>query len=370
MTAESSVPIGVETTENVCTAVVVDSAQEKTEEAKGTVVSSGTEAVSDITVVSIRDSNLQAVSVNNPLTMKRATAKRQGRGKIQVVTTTARRVLPARKGKKAAASTELEVDELDVSPAPPAKHLFIFPEGATGEDKLMAILSSNYVLDKKYAEEVVFFMKPDVQDFPVLYKDFVRLHEKQFTTTHVVSAFFHLMDRQFNSTGNHQRFADCSLWCNYILNQDNRPPDRLTAAFYTYFTIGKDEILYIPMVNNNHFMLVVILFEDLRMEVYDSLHFKHEHEVAKILSFLKIIFDRDLAWSVSYNQNNHKKIQNIPRQTDSYSCGFYASWYAFIHARNGYIPMLPNDRNISDIARGVFISLLENKLYDKLLYVE
>jgi hypothetical protein len=32
--------------------------------------------------------------------------------------------------------------------------------------------------------------------------------------------------------------------------------------------------------------------------------------------------------------------------------------------------MLPNDRTISDIARGVFISLLENKLYDKLLYVE
>ncbi len=121
------------------------------------------------------------------------------------------------------------------------------------------------------------------------------------------------------------------------------------------------------MVNNNHYMLVVILFDELSIEVYDSLDFNHENEVAKILSFLKVIFDRDLPWFVSKNSNNHL---NIPRQSDGYSCAFYASWYAFIHAWNGSIPRLPNDRTISDIARGVFISLLENKLYDNLLYVE
>lgn len=373
----------------------MDSAEETTVVAKGTVVSSGTGI--------ILDSFRQAAALNNPVTSKAVKAKRRGPGKIQVATTTARRVLPARKGKKVAASAEsvltdtakavpviignnkvasnetirndgsespmvVNVDELDFPPASTANHLFLFPEGATGEEKFMAIMSSDYVLDKKYEHEVAFYIDPDIADFPVMYKDFVRLRDKQFTTTHVVSAFFHLMDREFRATGNHQRFADCSLWCNYILQQDSRSPDRLTAAFYKYFMIGEDKQLYIPMmVNNNHYMLVVILFDELSIEVYDSLDFNHENEVAKILSFLKVIFDRDLPWFVSKNSNNHL---NIPRQSDGYSCAFYASWYAFIHAWNGCIPRLPNDRTISDIARGVFISLLENKLYDKLLYVE
>jgi hypothetical protein len=78
--------------------VVLDSAEETTVVAKGTAVSSGTG--------SIRDSFRQAVSLNNPVTRKTVKAKRRGPGKIEVVTTTARRVLPARKGKKVAASAE------------------------------------------------------------------------------------------------------------------------------------------------------------------------------------------------------------------------------------------------------------------------
>jgi hypothetical protein len=78
---------------------------------------------------------------------------------------------------------------LDFPPASTANHLFLFPEGATGEEKFMAIMSSDYVLDKKYEHEVAFYIDPDVADFLVMYKDFVRLRDKQFTTTHVVSAF-------------------------------------------------------------------------------------------------------------------------------------------------------------------------------------
>jgi len=291
--------------------VVLDSVEETTVVAKGMAVSSGTG--------SIRDSFRQAVSLNNLVTRKTVKAKHRGPGKIQVVTNTACHVLPASKGKKVAASAEsvltdaaksvqigsgnnksasnievasketirndgsesptvLNVDKLDFPPASTANHLFLFPEEATGEENFMAIMSSDYILDKKYEQEVAFYIDPDVPDFPVMYKDFVRLREKQFTTTHVVSAFFHLMDREFRATGNHQRFADCSLWCNYILQQDSRSPDRLTAAFYTYFRIGEDKQLYIlMMVNNNHYMLVVILFDELSIEVYDSLDFNHEN---------------------------------------------------------------------------------------------
>jgi hypothetical protein len=36
---------------------------------------------------------------------------------------------------------------------------------------------------------------------------------------------------------------------------------------------------------------------------------------------------------------------------------------------NGEIPEFPNDVTISDIDRGILISLIDGKLYDKLLYV-
>jgi hypothetical protein len=131
--------------------------EETTEVAKGTAVSSGTG--------SIRDSFRQAVSVHNTVTRKTVKAKHRDPGKIQVVTTKARGVLPARKGKKVAASAEsvltdtaksvpvgsrnnksasnievasketirndgsesqtvLNVDELDFPPASTANHLF------------------------------------------------------------------------------------------------------------------------------------------------------------------------------------------------------------------------------------------------------
>jgi len=37
---------------------------------------------------------------------------------------------------------------------------------------------------------------------------------------------------------------------------------------------------------------------------------------------------------------------------------------------NGEIPEFPDDVTISDIARGIMISLIDRKLYDKLLYVD
>jgi hypothetical protein len=60
----------------------LDSAEETTVVAKGTVVSSGTGI--------ILDSFRQAAALNNPVTSKAVKAKRRGPGKIQVATTTAR----------------------------------------------------------------------------------------------------------------------------------------------------------------------------------------------------------------------------------------------------------------------------------------
>jgi hypothetical protein len=78
-------------------------------------------------------------------------------------------------------------------------------------------------------------------------------------------------------------------------------------------------------------------------------------------------FDEDIKWDIRINRNHNMK--NFPRQSDGYSCAYFTCWYAYIHAMNGEIPEFPNDLTISDIARGLLISLINRKLYNKLVYV-
>jgi hypothetical protein len=68
-------------------------------------------------------------------------------------------------------------------------------------------------------------------------------------------------------------------------------------------------------------------------------------------------FDEDIKWDIRINHNHNMK--NFPRQSDGYSCAYFMCWYAYIHAMNGEIIEFPNDLTISDIARGILISLID-----------
>ena len=348
---------------------------------------------------SIRDSYVVATSSD--------VKKSRGRGRRKVVSgSTDRRVLPARKGRKAAVinktptrvpkafsssadkkvlvkknSSKVEetaettdatinVDELDFPPSSPPRFLFVFSDKATGEEKLDAVMSSKFVLEKEYADEIAFYVLPDENDFPILYKDFTKYRDKLFSTTHVVSGFFRLMDIQFREMMNNQRFADCSLWSNYISKHDKRSPEKLLAAVKKYFIVSQDQVLYIPCHLTNHFMLIVVVYKQAVIEVYDSLYLDHKKEIDQLLAGLQSAYfdDEEIKWDVTVNRNHNRK--NFPRQTDGYSCAYFTCWYAYIHAMNGEIPEFPDDVTISDIARGIMISLIDQKLYDKLLYVD
>jgi hypothetical protein len=103
--------------------------------------------------------------------------------------------------------------------------------------------------------------------------------------------------------------------------------------------------------------------------VYDSLYFDHNKGIDQLMTGLQSACDdEEIKWDVRVNRNPNMK--NFPRQSDGYSCAYFTCWYAYIHAMNGEIPEFPNDATISDIARGIMISLIFRKLYDKLLYVD
>jgi Ulp1 family protease len=346
---------------------------------------------------SIRDSYVVAMSSD--------VRKTKGRGRRKVILgSTDRHVLPARKGRKAVVirktptrvpksnsssadkkglvkknSTKVEetaettdatinVNELDFWPSSPPTYLFVFSDKATGEEKLDAVLSSKFVTEKEYADEIAFYVLPDKKDFPILYKDFTKHRDKLFSTTHVVSGFFRLMDIQFRQMMNNQRFADCSLWSNYVSKHDKCSPEKLLAAIKKYIIVSQDQVLYIPCHLTNHFMLIVVVYKQAIIEVYDSLDFDHKKEIDQLMACLQsACFDEDIKWDVRINCNHN--IKNFPWQSDGYSCAYFTCWYAYIHAMNGEIPEFPNDVTISDIAKGILISLIDRKLYDKLLYV-
>jgi hypothetical protein len=166
------------------------------------------------------------------------------------------------------------------------------------------------------------------------------------------------MDIQFCKMNNHQRFADCSLWPHYLSKHNKCSREKLLATDQTFFTIGEDQVLYIPLHLTNYFMLIVVSFNHATIEVYDSQDFDHKNEVDKIMACLQTAYtDEDIKGGILFNHNH------------GLSCAYFMCWYACIHAINGEIPEFTDDITISDILRGILISLLDRKSYDKLLYV-
>jgi len=283
---------------------------------------------------SIRDSYVVATSSD--------VKKSRGRGRRKVVSgSTDRRVLPARKGRKAA-----------VIHKTPTR----VPKAFSSSAGKKVLVKKNSSKVEETAETTDATINVDELDFP--------------PSSPPVSGFFRLMDIQFREMMNNQRFADCSLWSNYISKHDKRSPEKLLAAVKKYFIVGQDEVLYIPCHLTNHFMLIVVVYKQAVIEVYDSLYFDHKKEIDQLLAGLQSAYfdDEEIKWDVTVNRNHNRK--NFPRQIDGYSCAYFTCWYAYIHAMNGEIPEFPDDVTISDIARGIMISLIDRKLYDKLLYVD
>ncbi len=109
--------------------------------------------------------------------------------------------------------------------------------------------------------------------------------------TQVASSFELLEHRHFLTASG--IFADCSLWTHYLSKPKGRAVGKLSNSICEYVDSG-DKYLYIPMlVNNNNFILSVILMESLRINFFDSFQQMYKKEVDAILSSLKIYFEED-----------------------------------------------------------------------------
>lgn len=97
---------------------------------------------------------------------------------------------------------------------------------------------------------------------------------------------------------------------NYFLKPNKCTPEKLTVAIYKYFKVGKDKQLYVPLhLKGNHFILVIIFFDALTIEVYDPMDNQYQEELDNMLSSLKIFFETESSWNIIY-------VKNIPRQSD------------------------------------------------------
>jgi len=321
----------------------VTSKEDATVSALDASASVDTVAEDDIKVKAVDASNepenLGSIRESYVVAMPSDVRKARGRGRRKVISgSTDRRVLPARKGRKApvirktptrvhkansssadekvlvkknsnkveetAEMTDatINVDELDFPPSSPPRFLFVFPDKATEEEKLDAVLSSKFVTEKEYADEIAFYVLPEEKDFPILYKDFTKYRDKLFSTTHVVICYFRLMDIQFRQMMNNQRFVDCLLWSNYVSKHDQCSPEKLLSAIKKYFIVGQDLVLYMPCHLTNHFMLIVVVYKQAIIEVYDSLDFDYKKEIDQVIACLQsACFDEDIKWDIRIN---------------------------------------------------------------------
>ncbi len=77
-------------------------------------------------------------------------------------------------------------------------------------------------------------------------------------------------------------------------------------------------------INNNHWILLTIDKEEKAAKVFDSLGKKNEYYTSMMMKFVNKIKKKDEQWVVLDNSND-----DIQRQIDSVSCGWFTCWYAY-----------------------------------------
>jgi len=271
------------------------------------------------------------------------------------------RSLRMRKNGKVASATEKEAIDIEALPSSSApglnSHLFDFPIGASGADKLLMILNHEFTSTSSVCNgKIALYTDKAGRKCEVLYSDFSRLKNKSYITCNVLNGFFYLMKLHFKE----KDVTFGTTFAGTLFDAgSNHPTSKLCKALKSDVSAS----LYLPYsVNDNHWILVVIHWSRYLVEIYDPLDSKNGDISAKIIKVVRKVNKEkgDSRWSV----NNHYHDSTVQRQMDAHSCAFFTCWYAYQLIKYGVIGTF-HDRYTSytkAISDKIFISLIEGNI--------
>ena len=215
-------------------------------------------------------------------------------------------------------------------------HLHEFTEGLSAEEKLVEICSNrNCTTSSRYRYDVAFFVDDQNNNFGIKHMDFYKYKTNSFTSCDVISGYFYLLDKDLG--GGENKFFSTQFFKTCI--EDATTMRKMTEFKNKFKTIWKK--LFFPInVNSNHWILLTIDKEEKAVKVFDSLGKKNEYYTSTLMKLVNKIKKKDEQWVVLDNSKD-----DIQRQIDSVSCGWFTCWYAYQIATTKSVARWEGDYN-------------------------
>jgi len=117
--------------------------------------------------------------------------------------------------------------------------------------------------------------------------------------------------------------------------------------------------IFIPLLENNHWLLVVVDLEVKSLVLYDSFSKTYNHILAKIHDYLRFMYQSLFNFDLPFNfQLIHAS--SLPLQRNYYDCGVYVCKFTEFICKKREFTF--SDQDMNRYRRKIVLSILQNKV--------
>jgi hypothetical protein len=145
-----------------------------------------------------------------------------------------------------------------------ASHLHAFPSGSSGTDRLLSVLQSEHTSSgSKFKGKKLHYVYEEKCQHELMYSDFIWIKNEDYITSHVVNAYFWLLDQTFNNA----KFGDSFVHSGML--DEFHDDDKLKKVLLAMWPENTNAIFLPLNINNNHWIVAVIDKNKKKRDVYD-----------------------------------------------------------------------------------------------------
>jgi len=250
------------------------------------------------------------------------------------------------------------------------KDLFKFTsEGLSPHEKLKELLlcpKTDKMRDGYHL--ICYYVAGEIE---IHYEDFFRYKNERFMSTHLLDAYFFLLQKHCTATDKAIMLFETSF-----KTRLERQPELLPLYknrnnklhnFWTSDNLNK-KILIPCHVDGAHFCLVVVCFTKFTISLFDSLKNKicRRGLLQEIKKYVVSVDDATKSvhqknWSIQECNNG------ILKQNDGHSCGYFTCWYAYQQIMGGSAKRTNFNGTIKNISKMIGETVMCSTLADALI---
>jgi len=204
----------------------------------------------------------------------------------------------------------------------------------------------NVEIDKAFIQ----FETKTLNNISISSHDIQTLSPKQWLNDTIIDYYFNLLLLEY---------SDYFCFSTYFYNSLSRNNLNTVTKWYKKFNIFSYKKIFIPILENHHWILVVLDTEVCRLVLYDSLSRSYNHILEKLqlffLNMYKIYYLTEPSFTFF---TTHASL--LPLQKNSYDCGVYICKFAEFICKKRDFTFCDND--MLRYRRKIVLSILRNKV--------